>query len=86
MKRGFRANDILFGKGLLSTLGSSSSLLPFSLSLMKHEGDHHRKQRKMLNPVFSTAHMRQMSKDVLSYQDVSHHRLFVSPNVLRGDT
>lgn len=28
------------------------------------KGDHHRKQRKMLNPVFSIAHLRQMSKDV----------------------
>ncbi|KAJ4465490.1 cytochrome P450 [Lentinula edodes] len=34
---------LLFGKGLLSTIG-----------------EHHRKQRKMLNPVFSIAHMRSM--------------------------
>jgi hypothetical protein len=27
------------------------------------EGERHRKQRKMLNPVFSIAHMREMSKD-----------------------
>ncbi|TFK86200.1 cytochrome P450 [Polyporus arcularius HHB13444] len=38
-----RTNDIIFGPGLLSTLG-----------------DHHRKQRKLLNPVFSIAHMRRM--------------------------
>ncbi|KAF9440306.1 cytochrome P450, partial [Macrolepiota fuliginosa MF-IS2] len=37
------ANKILFGDGLLSTLG-----------------EQHRKQRKMLNPVFSIAHMRDM--------------------------
>ncbi|KAJ7584778.1 cytochrome P450 [Mycena floridula] len=37
-------NLMIFGKGLLSTLGST-----------------HRKQRKMLNPVFSIAHMRAMT-------------------------
>ncbi|KIJ11452.1 hypothetical protein PAXINDRAFT_177345 [Paxillus involutus ATCC 200175] len=37
------ANKLVFGMGLLSTLG-----------------DHHRKQRKMLNPVFSINHLRQM--------------------------
>ncbi|KAF5323100.1 hypothetical protein D9611_009211 [Ephemerocybe angulata] len=36
-------NEVVFGKGLLATLG-----------------DHHKKQRKALNPVFSTAHMREM--------------------------
>ncbi|KZT12276.1 cytochrome P450 [Laetiporus sulphureus 93-53] len=36
-------NNLIFGPGLLSTLG-----------------EHHRKQRKMLNPVFSVAHMRRM--------------------------
>ncbi|TFK40020.1 cytochrome P450 [Crucibulum laeve] len=36
-------NRIIFGEGLLGTLGG-----------------HHRKQRKMLNPVFSIAHMREM--------------------------
>ncbi|KAH9856530.1 cytochrome P450 [Lenzites betulinus] len=38
-----QTNELVFGKGLLSTLG-----------------DHHRKQRKMLNPVFSPRHMRYM--------------------------
>jgi cytochrome P450 len=38
-----RGGSIIFGKGLLNTVG-----------------DHHRKQRKMLNPVFSIAHMRSM--------------------------
>ncbi|KDQ24636.1 hypothetical protein PLEOSDRAFT_1047061 [Pleurotus ostreatus PC15] len=38
-----QSNLVIFGPGLLSTLGS-----------------HHKKQRKMLNPVFSIAHMRQM--------------------------
>lgn len=36
-------NKVLFGDGLLSTLG-----------------ERHRKQRKMLNPVFSISHMRDM--------------------------
>ncbi|KAG1842383.1 cytochrome P450 [Suillus subalutaceus] len=36
-------NKVLFGDGLLSTLG-----------------EHHRKQRKMLNPVFSISHVRDM--------------------------
>ncbi|EKM59115.1 uncharacterized protein PHACADRAFT_205293 [Phanerochaete carnosa HHB-10118-sp] len=39
-----RFNLILFGPGLVSTLG-----------------DHHRKQRKLLNPAFSTDHMRHMT-------------------------
>ncbi|RXW12831.1 hypothetical protein EST38_g13025 [Candolleomyces aberdarensis] len=45
-------NTIVFGKGLLSTLG-----------------DHHRKQRKLLNPVFSIAHMREMTP---IFYDVVH--------------
>ncbi|EGO03012.1 hypothetical protein SERLA73DRAFT_176502 [Serpula lacrymans var. lacrymans S7.3] len=36
-------NKLLFGEGLLSTLG-----------------EHHRRQRKLLNPVFSISHMRHM--------------------------
>ncbi|KAI0718774.1 cytochrome P450 [Cerioporus squamosus] len=38
-----KSNRLLFGPGLLGTLG-----------------DHHRKQRKLLNPAFSIAHMRRM--------------------------
>ena len=38
-----------------------SSLLPGCDELFLIEGDQHRKQRKMLNHVFSTAHMRGMS-------------------------
>ncbi|KAF9479975.1 cytochrome P450 [Pholiota conissans] len=45
-------NKLVFGEGLLSTLG-----------------DQHRKQRKMLNPVFSIAHMREM---LLIFYDVSY--------------
>ncbi|KAJ7580829.1 cytochrome P450 [Mycena floridula] len=36
-------NQLIFGSGLLSTLG-----------------DHHRKQRKSINPVFSTSHLRDL--------------------------
>ncbi|KAH6912733.1 cytochrome P450 [Coprinopsis sp. MPI-PUGE-AT-0042] len=39
-----QGNKIMFGPGLLATLG-----------------DHHRKQRKMLNPVFSAAHLRDIT-------------------------
>ncbi|KAK7040122.1 hypothetical protein VNI00_009927 [Paramarasmius palmivorus] len=46
------SNELMFGKGLLATLG-----------------DHHRKQRKMLNPVFSIAHMRNM---VPMFYEVAH--------------
>ncbi|TCD69775.1 cytochrome P450-dit2 [Steccherinum ochraceum] len=35
--------------------------LTFGLGLLSTHGDHHRKQRKMLNPVFSIAHMRHMT-------------------------
>ena len=34
--------------------------------LIRRQGPHHRKQRKMFNPVFSTAHMRQMGMDFRS--------------------
>ncbi|KJA16173.1 hypothetical protein HYPSUDRAFT_47597 [Hypholoma sublateritium FD-334 SS-4] len=46
------SNNLIFGPGLLGTLG-----------------DQHRKQRKMLNPVFSMAHMREM---LLTFYDVSY--------------
>ncbi|KZP16698.1 cytochrome P450 [Athelia psychrophila] len=39
-----QGNQIIFGDGLLSTLG-----------------DHHKKQRRILNPIFSTSHMRDMT-------------------------
>ncbi|EJF59817.1 cytochrome P450 [Dichomitus squalens LYAD-421 SS1] len=37
-----------------------SNLLNFGPSLLGTLGEHHRKQRKLLNPVFSIAHMRRM--------------------------
>ncbi|RXW21502.1 hypothetical protein EST38_g4357 [Candolleomyces aberdarensis] len=33
----------------------------FGMGLLSTQGEHHRKQRKLLNPVFSTAHMRVMA-------------------------
>ncbi|EAU84602.2 hypothetical protein CC1G_00121 [Coprinopsis cinerea okayama7 len=47
-----RTNGLVFGPGLLATLG-----------------DHHRKQRKLLNPVFSIAHMREM---IPTFYDVAY--------------
>ncbi|KAL0954819.1 hypothetical protein HGRIS_003764 [Hohenbuehelia grisea] len=34
--------------------------LIWGLGLLSTEGDHHKRQRKMINPVFSAAHMREM--------------------------
>ena len=54
---------LLFGPGLLSVLGASSShRVHLSCVHNKHpfSGETHRKQRKMLNPVFSVNHMRHM--------------------------
>ncbi|TFK34561.1 cytochrome P450 [Crucibulum laeve] len=41
----------------------------FGAGLLATLGDHHRKQRKMLNPVFSIAHMRQMTP---IFWDIAH--------------
>ncbi|KAJ3541618.1 hypothetical protein NMY22_g3820 [Coprinellus aureogranulatus] len=38
-----------------------TNLRTFGPGLLSTLGDHHKKQRKMLNPVFSTAHMRDMT-------------------------
>ncbi|TFK26011.1 cytochrome P450 [Coprinopsis marcescibilis] len=60
-------NAMIFGKGLLSTVG-----------------DHHRKQRKILNPVFSAAHLREM---VPLFYDVCYKlRDSVRLEVSRGKT
>ena len=56
----------MFGKGLLATLGlllSFNFFFDLAYSCLEHEGDQHRKQRKMLNPVFSVAHMRDMGEN-----------------------
>ncbi|KAF9236434.1 cytochrome P450 [Melanogaster broomeanus] len=58
-------NRIVFGMGLLSTLG-----------------DHHRKQRKLLNPVFSINHMRHM---VPIFRDIATNlRSAIAEQVKRG--
>ena len=51
----------MFGPGLLATLGIVFLSLLHGDVLTLISGDQHRKQRKMLNPVFSIAHMRRMS-------------------------
>ncbi|PPQ71210.1 hypothetical protein CVT25_004681 [Psilocybe cyanescens] len=55
-------NKLIFGHGLLSTIGKRSIFYYVGSpnANQTHIGDQHRKQRKMLNPVFSIAHMRQM--------------------------
>lgn len=65
------ANNLNFGPGLLATLGKApaSSVLAVSDIDASSEGDQHRKQRKMLTPVFSIAHMREM---VPIFYDVVH--------------
>lgn len=58
----FSMNMMVFGPGLLSTLGiwSTRRLWPLD-SYSNSSGHQHRKQRKMLNPVFSVHHLRQMT-------------------------
>ncbi|KAI0716800.1 cytochrome P450 [Earliella scabrosa] len=46
-----------------------SSHLTFGPGLLSTLGDHHRKQRKLLNPVFSIAHMRRM---IPIFNEVGH--------------
>ncbi|KAF5326984.1 hypothetical protein D9619_004812 [Psilocybe cf. subviscida] len=52
-----RGNQLIFGHGLLGTLG-----------------EQHRKQRKMLNPVFSITHMREMTPTFYGVIQKLHHR------------
>ena len=61
-----RGNKLVFGPGLLGTLGLSIRRLRCRIILTKCIGEQHRKQRKMLNPVFSIAHMREMSESSFS--------------------
>ena len=57
-----RGNKLIFGEGLLSTLGAQSASYPTSPICLYLEriGDQHKKQRKMLNPVFSLGNMRDL--------------------------
>ncbi|KAJ8092742.1 hypothetical protein PM082_007071 [Marasmius tenuissimus] len=45
---------------LARQLSNRTNRVVFGKSLVSTMGEHHRKQRKMLNPVFSSAHMRDM--------------------------
>ncbi|KAH9890482.1 cytochrome P450 [Cubamyces lactineus] len=54
--------NVLTGPGLIATLGSSSNNPGGSAKLRSFTiGDQHRRQRKMLNPVFSAKHLREMT-------------------------
>ncbi|THH08982.1 hypothetical protein EW145_g2338 [Phellinidium pouzarii] len=55
----------------------STNKLVFGTSLLSTLGDHHRKQRKMLNPVFSLKHM----LDVSSYVKFSHAKFVAMPKI-----
>ncbi|KAH9944870.1 cytochrome P450, partial [Amylocystis lapponica] len=57
----------------------STNLLVLGSGLLSTLGDHHRKQRKMLNPVFSVAHMRYMLP--IFYQVVDRLRHAISAQV-----
>ncbi len=53
----------MFGPGLIATVGTlrrSCTRMMCDIHLLP-PGDHHRKQRKMLNPVFSASHMRNLT-------------------------
>jgi hypothetical protein len=57
-----RGNRLIFGEGLIATLGEYTEV-PFVESYVYHsclKGEQHKKQRKMLNPVFSLANMRSL--------------------------
>ncbi|KAI0628892.1 cytochrome P450 [Trametes polyzona] len=59
------------------------NLLNFGPGLVATLGDHHRKQRKLLNPVFSIAHMRQM---LPTFHRVTHKlREGIARRVAGGD-
>jgi cytochrome P450 len=50
---------MLFGMGLLSTLGKST-VVQACIHSDTWIGDHHKAQRKMMNPVFSVDNLRLM--------------------------
>jgi hypothetical protein len=65
----FSTFNLVYGKGLLVTLGPTLAILSFlTLRLISTWNFN---PQKMLNPVFSIPHMRQMSQDVYySLKDV----------------
>ncbi|KAJ7336312.1 cytochrome P450 [Mycena albidolilacea] len=55
-----RGTRVFFGEGILSTLGAAINFRYIFSGVYLNAGEQHKKQRKMLNPVFSAAHLRQM--------------------------
>ena len=55
-----RMNRALMGNGLLATLGTLYIEIENRLGKTMFLGDHHKKQRKILNPFFSAKHMREL--------------------------
>ena len=54
---------MLFGEGIFATIGMSFAFFQKKGAMADEAaflGERHRVQRKMLNPVFSIAHMREM--------------------------
>ena len=52
--------------------------------LLTTEGQQHRRQRKMLNPVFSAAHLRHMNSLFYDITDKVRVALSLHPRVLRS--
>ena len=77
VRRGLR---LLLGPGLLGVLGEVDHLVDFALYsskiLNRGTGEQHRRQRKMLNPVFSVKHLREMTP--LFYEVIHRVRLYES--------
>ena len=64
-----RGNRLMFGPGIFTTLGrKNDSFPPHRFYWIWWLGDDHRKQRKMLNPVFSISHMRGMRTNCPFFQ------------------
>ena len=64
-----RGNRIMFGPGIFTTLGRKWFKYRCRFHWIWCLGDDHRKQRKMLNPVFSISHMREMGTNFVCF----HH-------------
>ncbi|KAF8896618.1 cytochrome P450 [Infundibulicybe gibba] len=59
------ANRLMFGDGLLGVLGWYMLFDWLFVLLSVNLGQQHKKQRRLLNPVFSTTHMRDMTQKAL---------------------
>jgi len=84
----------MFGPGLLSSLGEFNSRKAFDVLIrFEMKGEVHRKQRKMLSPVFSITHLREMGAFYIlfsflnltvvqcQYSTQSFTRFLTSPNL-----